>query len=213
MGETLYALTDDDRRLIREAMAVISRLRGSVVRPEDPPPPQKAPDVYVAYPQEASGIPARSGTTPGVAWCDLYALRDDGTLQRIGDSFTQPVYNLSTEAVDQDYLLVQRTKHGKWVVTPTATLGSGLVECCLLEDHPGKGVVFDVRVGEWDSTADGWTYSGTAVDKAIDHRYMTEYPEAGSRGTFFPKESTNYGTIYVAVDMDCPGGSSGTGDC
>jgi hypothetical protein len=151
VAETLYALTAKDLQLLREMEQIVARLR--TVGPEgfEPQRVQSAPDVYVAYPQETTGIPARADDTPGIAWCDLYALRDDGTLARIGDANQHPVYNLSTEAIGQDYVLVHRTKHGRWVTAPTA---SGSLYELVDNLGPGGGSATAHPV-VWDPSAGG----------------------------------------------------------
>lgn len=169
MAETLYALTAKDVQLIREMEVIVARLRSQHPQLSDPQKVQGAPDVYVAYPQEASGIPARSDDTPGVAWCDVYVLRDDGTLARIGDAHQHPVYNITTEVISQDYVIIQRTKHGRWVVTPAVEA----VKIYELVDNlaPG-GSTATARPVLWDPSADGGAgaytvASGTGDDVEI----------------------------------------------
>jgi len=118
---------------------------------------QQAPDVYVAYPQTSDGIPALlpagtgtgtdvSGSAydePGKAECDIYQVITNDTT---GDpelhavpGFSQIVYNLSSAALDQDWLLVSRTKYGKWFAV-TAEGGEEIE------------VVIDYRVNTTDLT-------------------------------------------------------------
>lgn len=68
------------------------------------------PDMYIAKsPADPSGgIPARSGTTPGSAECDLYLINTSGTLEQ-HSRLSEDVYNLSEEAVAADvYIQVKR---------------------------------------------------------------------------------------------------------
>lgn len=82
--------------------------------------------------------------------------------------------------------------------------GLDLVECCLSEDHPGRGIAFDVLLGEWDYSTDGWTYSiASTTAKAIDWRFGVPYPETGAKGLFTPRPSETHGTIYECVSLDC----------
>jgi hypothetical protein len=81
-----------------------------------------------------------------------------------------------------------------------------IVECELLEDHPGKDVVFEIKVSTWDPSTDGWYYSEeeTNVAHGIDRRYVPEYPGIGARGLFMRMPSSTYGILYECVSMDCP---------
>lgn len=95
--------------------------------------------------------------------------------------------------------------------------GEGLVECCLAENHPGYGVVFEVYVGKWKPTNNGWCYEDnltgeppaldpTKVKKAIDWRYGTPYPDAGARGLFMRHTGYCDGVFvefYEVVSLDC----------
>lgn len=74
---------------------------------------------------------------------------------------------------------------------------------CLKEDHPGRGEVFDLYLGYWDSDQNEWVYVEEWVVKAIDWRYAVPYPDAGTTGLFTPRPSTTYGTIFECVALDC----------
>lgn len=87
-----------------------------------------------------------------------------------------------------------------WVVRDKQ---SGLVELCLIDDHPGRGVVFDAYLGRWSTFAHKWIYDCSTTVKAIDWREVSAYPGAGGRGYFTPWPSDDYGTIYDCVSMDC----------
>ena len=88
--------------------------------------------------------------------------------------------------------------------------------CCLDEDHPGCGVVFDLKVGTWNPATHAWSYGDVA--KGIDWWYSTSgpYPGSGATGNFIERPSDTYGTIWealgnVSCDPDncgeCGGGS------
>lgn len=91
----------------------------------------QAPETYIALPPEG-GIPALSrlgtasdqgpqaGDGPGSASCDIYTLDTNKNLQRVGTS-VQTVYNLSTIDIEQDWVLVNRTKFGFWVASESST--------------------------------------------------------------------------------------------
>lgn len=122
----IYVLNDSDRRLIEEFLSAQRN------HPQNPPvrnvfPTTKLeylpPECYVARPQTAGGIAARSGTTPGQAECDIFRIHDVSgtpTLQEI-TGFDKTVYNISADAIDQDYIPVARDKYGKWI----AMVGAG----------------------------------------------------------------------------------------
>jgi len=73
--------------------------------------------------------------------------------------------------------------------------------CCLAEDHPGCGEVFDLKVGEWDSATHSWIYPASADAKGIDWWYSVSgpYPGAGATGNFIERPSDTYGTIWEAL--------------
>lgn len=80
---------------------------------------------------------------------------------------------------------------------------SGLIGCCLAEDHPGRGVAFDIHVGTWSTADDKWIYDSENTEKAIDWRYGVPYPDSGATGLFERRASATYGTIWECVSLDC----------
>lgn len=74
---------------------------------------------------------------------------------------------------------------------------------CLAEDHPGRGVAFDIHLGIWDRNAVKWVYAATATVKAIDWRYGVPYPAAGATGLFERRPSAEFGSIWEVVPLDC----------
>lgn len=219
MGQ--FYLSDEDRQLVQELISLHRRDTGPRLLHRIPEDDFPSSDCYAAYPQETSGIPARSGNEPGSAVCNIYRIVDSGgapTLVAI-EGFEKTVLNLSSEALSQAYLLINKDKRGQWIAG-TGGGGTSLVECCLAESHPGRGVVFDVWVGVWSSGDNGWTYgpgtgtgtAGGSLVKAIDWRYGTPYPLAGSKGLFIPRTSTEFGTIYECVSLDCEAPPEGCSD-
>ncbi len=77
-----------------------------------------------------------------------------------------------------------------------------LYEFCLQEDHPGRGIVFDVKLGTWNPESHSWCFEGNPV-KAIDWRFDVPYPDAGARGQGYFLPSTEHGCILIPIDMDC----------
>ena len=76
---------------------------------------------------------------------------------------------------------------------------------CLAENHPGCGVVFDLKLGTWNPATDEWDYEATASAKGIDFWYSIAgpYPDAGATGWFRAYPSTTHGTLWNAWDIGC----------
>ena len=110
------------------------------------------------------------------------------------------VYQHSGEIGDIGFAVWDQANHWRIVYM----LVSSLREFCLAEDHPGRGIAFDVYKGVWDPDQDKWTYPDTVTTyKAIDWRYDVPYPDEGSKGLFTPRVSTTHGVIYECVSLDC----------
>lgn len=79
-----------------------------------------------------------------------------------------------------------------------------MVGGCLAEDHPGRGTVFGIWLGVWDSVNHEWDYTQTGyTEPAVDWRYGVPYPDQGATGLFVPRSSDTYGTIWEVVALDC----------
>jgi len=85
------------------------------------------------------------------------------------------------------------------VVLFQAGVSSEVRRCCLAENHPGCGVVFDLKLGTWNPATHKWDYEAEASAKGIDWWYSVSgpYPDAGATGNFEPRPSDEYGTIWV----------------
>jgi hypothetical protein len=211
-------LSDEALAQIRDVVRqVMGSLRGSQPLPRAPIAP--GPEVFIGL--AASEIPARSSTTPGLlADVPLYRIDRDGpTLEALllNDGSTpndRDVYNITLIPIlAGDYAIFFRDKLGSWLAVP---IGSGARRCCLAENHPGCGVVFDLKLGTWNPTTDEWDYEATASAKGIDFFYAEgfTYPDAGATGNFEPRPSDTYGTLWVALgnvscDDDACGGCGG----
>lgn len=106
----------------------------------------QAPEVYIALPQESTGIPAMTrgigtgsgGTdTPGSATCDVYKIVD-GELESTG--LSKEVFNLTDSAIPHDWILILRDKFGRWVVPP---VGSAAVRFQITQSGVGTGTGTD----------------------------------------------------------------------
>jgi len=133
-------------------------------------------DVYVALPQETSGVPAltklgtgtdtnaQEGDQPGSARCDIYKvsiLDEIAQLTLIGHD--KEVFNLSTTALEQDWFTVHRTNFGSWMAVTGGVCAS---QNAILQIHnigPAGGGTFsmdlnvlgvtDTLTFNYDSTA------------------------------------------------------------
>jgi hypothetical protein len=85
--------------------------------------------------------------------------------------------------------------------------------CCLAENHPGCGEVFNLKLGTWNPATDDWDYEATASAKGIDYWYSVAgpYPDAGATGNFIARPSDTYGTLWECVgNMSCDDDACGT---
>lgn len=159
-----YYLTESDRAILKKVVERERKRSGNQQNLPDSAAPgdaDTAPDVYVAY-TGTGGIPARVGTTLGVAELTLYKRLNPAasppTLVSLG--LTQRVHNLSTDVVDLgQYVLVSRAKDGTWYVSSTAggtgNIDTGTAGCgaqsfytyryaCELQDAMGAGTADDI---------------------------------------------------------------------
>jgi len=93
----------------------------------------------------------------------------------------------------------------RWRVIPLADSGE-VRRCCLAEDHPGCGEVFDLKLGTWNPATHKWDYEAEASAKGIDWWYSVSgpYPDEGATGNFEPRPSDEYGTIWhVLGNLSC----------
>ncbi len=127
-----FLLNDSDRALIQNVLRLSRSRRVNVPQHSQQVPSSQSPELYVAK-SPASGIPARVGTRPGSATCEIYRLSDtDDPLEvDLEDALFQvTVYNVTACPVTRDdYLLTWRDKFGKWVCIP-----GGCQESVLLND-------------------------------------------------------------------------------
>jgi len=212
MAAKVYVLSEADRDII--AKMVQEYLTRRIGLPTVPAPVDdyRTHGAFVAYPDDADGISAMDTTgtadpTPGSGTCTLYQLSGAGTptLVQVGEKET--VYNLQDSVIPQSYFPVHKLKTGGWVAGAT---GVGLVGIFLAEDHPGRGIVFDVYAGTWNSTTHDWDYPDATLKPCIDLRYGVPYPTQGATGEAIWRASDTYGRILVVVDLDCESAGTGT---
>jgi len=99
----------------------------------------QAPEVFMAL-TPTGGIPAIDGVIPGSAVCDLYrttgAFGSETLEEMVGISKT--VFNISATAIAADiYVLIKRTKQGKWVAETGGSGGDGSVSIWFTVDATG----------------------------------------------------------------------------
>lgn len=146
MTDALRIFSDDDMRLLQDL--VRDKREGRLNAPyrsrhtdsmSDLESPQ-APEVYIAYPQESTGIPALTrgnGTSPdiaGSAVCEIYQILNNGSDPEIVaiTGKDELVYNISPTAYDQDWVTIYRDKFGRWLTTPVPGGGTQIVRAEML---------------------------------------------------------------------------------
>ena len=153
MPEQLFGLSTQDVAILQQLISIHKgQLANTPSRPPterswDEAEDHQAPEVFIAKPQTSGGIPRllpagtgtgtdQFGTTesgsaydePGKAECDIYKILTDSVS---GDPelhqmtpFKQVVYNLSSTDLNQEWILIIRTKSGKWIASPTGGNGA-----------------------------------------------------------------------------------------
>jgi hypothetical protein len=209
------ALSDEALVQVRDMVRQeAGRLRGDMLLPRAPI--AAGPEVFIV--KAESAIPARSSTTPGkLADVPLYYIDRTGpTIEALllNDGETpnsRDVYNVTLIPIlAGDYAIFFRDKLGSWLAMP---IGSGARRCCLAENHPGCGVVFDLKLGTCNPDTDEWNYEATASAHGIDFWYSVNgpYPDAGATGNFEPRPSDTYGTLWHALgNVSCDDDACGT---
>lgn len=110
-------LTDSDVAILKRMIADVKQLRVNAPVQDQEESIHQAPEVYVAKPQSAEGIPALSPDDPDVPGkddCDFYRINDDDELTQI-TGLEREVFNLTSSTIPQDWFTAVRTKGGAWV--------------------------------------------------------------------------------------------------
>jgi hypothetical protein len=107
-------------------------------------------------------------------------------------------------AEDTDVLLyrVPTMAGSRWWFIPQPPPAIEIRGGCLEENHPGRGIVFEIALGVWSSSNHKWSYTA-GTKKAIDWRYGVPYPPAGATGSFIQRPSDTHGSIWEVLDLDC----------
>jgi len=241
MADEGYFLTKNNAEAIGRVVQEYSRTargQASYGVPGDmdgyPPDDIFAPECYVAEIPSGGIPPIQLGEQiiPGSALCNIYKIdiRADGENEPLIDAeFQVKVRNLSTEWItgpsgetgtgtgaSQKFQLVWRDKFGRWFAEKGSD-STQLVELCAQEDAE-YNTPYECLLGTWNADLGKYCYDNAQTVTAIDHRYgMPGYAEEGWKGLYLPMPSTEFGTLYVLVTLDCsrpPEGcscSTGTG--
>lgn len=204
----LTALGPQMLRDIQWTIEQVKRIVRGNLTPDPRDPGRAADDIVAWIPKD--GIPRREGATLHGVYCDLYRIYDSDPdddlieLEAITDDYGVPfqrrVFNPGDWPIHGDvYAVTSLLKSGhRWTAQRSLTGG------CLAEDHPGRGIGFNIYLGVWDPDYDNWSYDTSEEPAwAIDWRYGVPYPDAGATGLFEPRGSTYYGTIWECVALDC----------
>jgi len=89
--------------------------------------------------------------------------------------------------------------NGQWWFI-TQCLPTGLQ---LAEDHPGRGIVFNVWVGTRNPVTDGFDYDKSTTYKAIDWRHGVPEPAKCATGDGYWFPSKTHGKILYVNSLDC----------
>jgi len=170
--------------------------------------------LFVKVPED--GIPAREideetgEITLHGARCQVYRSQWDELDKRtlvLDETWFEWVLNPTDELIEAGIVYTHQAKDA----TRLALLqeAGGLRGACLQEDHPGRGTPFEVRLGTWDPDDMVWVYDDGPLAMAVDWRYGVPYPGSGATGLFQARASTEHGTIWEVVALDC----TSPGDC
>lgn len=122
----LHFLTDDDREILLDLIRDYRQRKRQGVTNPGVDEGHQTPECYVAIPTSANGIPAltrgvdSNPDEPGEGPCDIYKIVQGVTDPEIVTAgFDKSVYNVSPGVISQDWILVHKTKYGRWITEPT----------------------------------------------------------------------------------------------
>ena len=132
--KSLKTFSDEDIKLLQGVLDAVrsGRLNIPVRNPADrgldEAQDHLAPEVYLALPDEDTGIPGMemagttpaAGDTPGKAECSMFRIGNTGDLEPIFNS-VRDVYNISESAIPKQWTIVLRSKGRHWL----AVVGGG----------------------------------------------------------------------------------------
>ena len=220
----LYGLTDDDKALIESMIRrEVTRRINTPIR-DEMPGHSFAPDVYIALPPSggipaltrAAGTSAGDGDKPGSAICNIYRIDytvDPEVLEPV-DGLDATVFNLSTTAVDEDWIEVKRTKFGIWLAATSSSssleiregvLGQNLVAATHGIDTPATAPLH-----VWEKTSGGTWSRNSSKDVTVTTR-MTQHSTLLA-GTWVVVAEHNFEWRPIAADCGITDLFAGTSD-
>jgi len=151
------------------------------------------PEVYLAKPQDSGGIPGLANDDePGSATCDIYKLDDSDPPALVAvTGLERTVYNLSQSDIGQDWIVVVRTKFGKWFA--------------LLS---GFDIAFGKLDGELarDSSATMSVWAGSTLADTGDNITVNDWllSTGDSLATATKCVAVKYHTKWYVIAAECP---------
>lgn len=189
MPEEAFLLSKNDRQLIQR---LLDENRNKILNasiPAELPRAIQTPDVFVAMPVSSGGIPALtpgSPDQPGVADCEIWKINATSGTPELEETEVPdlPVYNITTSVVPQDWVLIHRTKPGKWVVGPISEAAAGtgtgdLLSWCLAQSDWDDNSD-DPKVSCKACNRDGTGETGIAFDVYLPRKRAGDYPGSGA---------------------------------
>lgn len=119
MSEQLYGFTAAQVKLINELIRAHRNAQGRLGRPREAVDDHQAPETYIAL-TPTGGIPARTGTTPGQAECNVFQAEMNGTTRRLRQvpGLTRVVLNIQDQKIPGNkYVETTRDKYGEWLAS------------------------------------------------------------------------------------------------
>ncbi len=194
-----YFLTDNDRRLIEE---FLREKRNQVTRQVSQPErdTQSSPQIFIAKPTGAK-IDALNGSTdvPGVSTCDFYRILDteagDPSLEQM-DMPARDVYNISEDEIDQQWTVVMKTSHGKyvalWAGVKATHVEFTLTSAMALTDETSTGATVN---NYWGGANPGTTV--TVFNKNVSADKAFEGPTGAKGIAIHDVAEDNYRIVFL----------------
>jgi hypothetical protein len=163
-------------------------------------------DVDNDFPVAVNSHQPMAAGKPGMVAIEgvVYVLYDDSSTPDNGQLWGPQASSFEIKEGNTGFVILGDvdTERGIVLVNISGT-SDGEVGGCLAENHPGRGVVFDLHLGHWSSSLNKWLYDTGTVVPAIDWRHGVPYPSTGATGLFRARPSDEHGIIYETLALDC----------
>lgn len=117
-----YLPSEHDKQLLQWVINEVRKRVTDLGTPQMYPVIVTNTDCYIAKLPD-DGIPARSGTVPGYASCEIWKIVDDSSSYSLENTGVEAiVFNLAEETLVGNYVPVTRDKFGSWIA---GSIGSG----------------------------------------------------------------------------------------